>query len=168
MDWSVHNASRRTHEIGIRMAVGAEPGAVLRMVLRHGMQLAAGGILAGLVASVAANNALRAAFANSPVADFGAVPGSELRSTRRPSLPWSWSCCWRCTFRLAAPRGSIRYRYFANASPTLRATADVSAEVMFDIAATTIPRSRTVTTDMTLTPGNSPSKMTLTPSNSPS
>jgi predicted permease len=73
-----YNASRRTHEIGIRMALGAKPGAVLRMVLRHGLQLAAGGLLAGLVASVAANNALRAAFANSPVADFGAVPGREL------------------------------------------------------------------------------------------
>jgi ABC-type antimicrobial peptide transport system permease subunit len=60
------------------MAVGAEPGAVQRMVLRHGLQLAAGGILAGLVASVAANNAPRAVFANSPVADFGAVPESEL------------------------------------------------------------------------------------------
>ena len=68
---------------------------------------------------------------------------------------------------------SIRHKrerpcYFANASPTSRATADVSAEVMFDIAATTIPRSRTITTDTTLTPSNSASKMTLTPSNSPS
>jgi len=71
---------------------------------------------------------------------------------------------------LIRPRPEPRRRplYFANASPTLRATVDGSAEVMFDIAATTIPRSRTVTTDTTLTPGNSPSKMTLTPSNSPS
>ena len=50
----------------------------------------------------------------------------------------------------SSSRSTERPCHFANASPTLRATADVSAEVMFDIAATTIPRSRTVTTDITL------------------
>jgi predicted permease len=40
--------AQRTAEIGIRIALGAEPGAVVRMVLAHGMYPAAAGILIGL------------------------------------------------------------------------------------------------------------------------
>jgi len=71
-------AHRRTREIGIRVAVGANPRSVLRMVLRHGVNLAIGGIVVGLVGSVAANSALRAVFARTPVGTIGTVPGSDL------------------------------------------------------------------------------------------
>jgi putative ABC transport system permease protein len=45
--------SRRTHEIGIRMALGAQQGDVLRMILRQGLVLAGIGAVAGLLASAA-------------------------------------------------------------------------------------------------------------------
>src|SRR5262245_4079526 len=55
-------ATRRTREIGIRMAIGADRSTVLRMVLRQGIALSALGLVLGLVASVGAGNLLAAAF----------------------------------------------------------------------------------------------------------
>ena len=57
-----YGVSRRTREIGIRMAIGADRAVVLRMVLRHGLSLAIVGLIAGLAASVGAARLLRAAF----------------------------------------------------------------------------------------------------------
>ncbi len=44
-----YSVTQRTHEIGIRMALGAVPGDILKMVLRNGLKLAVPGIALGLI-----------------------------------------------------------------------------------------------------------------------
>ncbi len=48
-----YTVARRTHEIGIRMALGAQGGDVLRMVLRETLLLVVVGLVIGLAAAVA-------------------------------------------------------------------------------------------------------------------
>ena len=48
-----YSVAERTQEMGIRMALGAESGDILGLVLRQGLGLAAAGIAIGLAASVA-------------------------------------------------------------------------------------------------------------------
>ncbi len=57
-----YEASRRTKEIGIRVAIGASRSAVLRMVLRRGLLLALSGLGVGLLASAGAERMLEATF----------------------------------------------------------------------------------------------------------
>jgi putative ABC transport system permease protein len=51
--------SLQTHDIGIRLALGAEPRAILRMVLKQGLVLIVGGIAIGLAVSLGLTRFLR-------------------------------------------------------------------------------------------------------------
>jgi ABC-type antimicrobial peptide transport system permease subunit len=51
--------SRRTREIGIRVAIGAQRAQVLRLILRSGLSLALAGVVIGIVVAAAASQLMR-------------------------------------------------------------------------------------------------------------
>jgi len=51
-------AIQRTHEIGVRMALGAQRGDVMKLVLGHGFRLAIAGTVLGVIGSLAASRLL--------------------------------------------------------------------------------------------------------------
>jgi predicted permease len=71
--------SRRTREIGIRIALGARPGAVLRMVLLQGLILTLLGVGIGLAASFAATRLLESQL-------FGVTPTDLVTFVLAPIL----------------------------------------------------------------------------------
>jgi predicted permease len=69
-------AAQRTHEIGIRMALGAAPRDILKMVLRQSLGVVVIGVAVGLVAALAGTRALASLLVGispSDPATFGAV-----------------------------------------------------------------------------------------------
>ncbi|HEY1342896.1 MAG TPA: FtsX-like permease family protein [Bryobacteraceae bacterium] len=70
---------RRAHEIGIRMALGARPGEVLRMVLGRGMALAGAGIAVGIVGALFTSRAMETLL-------FELKPGDPLTLAAAPAL----------------------------------------------------------------------------------
>lgn len=71
-----HAVSRRTREIGVRIAVGAEPGTIIRMVVREGLVLTALGVVVGVPAAFLSARAIRSLMFGLTEADpvtFGAV-----------------------------------------------------------------------------------------------
>ncbi len=69
--------SQRTHEIGIRMAMGAHGGDILRLVVRQGLRLTAVGVVLGVIAALAMTRVLSGilyGISATDVVTFVAVP----------------------------------------------------------------------------------------------
>ena len=64
-----YTTRQRTHEIGLRMALGAEPGNVFRLVLGQGARLALAGVAIGLALSFALTRALSSQLFNLSATD---------------------------------------------------------------------------------------------------
>jgi putative ABC transport system permease protein len=87
MAWSVQHRKR---EFGIRMALGARPRAVLRMVLRQGAVLAAWGILLGIGAGYAVSRAMSGIMFGVTAASLAVLAGVPLLL-----LVCSLVACWQ-------------------------------------------------------------------------
>jgi predicted permease len=74
-----YTVSQRTHEIGIRMALGADRASVLRMIVRQGMTLALVGVILGLVGAYVLTKYLESWISFSTML-FGV----------KPSDPWTY------------------------------------------------------------------------------
>ena len=89
------SVARRTREIGLRMALGAEPGGVMAMVMRQGFTLVAVGLVAGTLLAAGAATVLQGLL-------YGVTPFD----------PWAWA---------AAIAAMVAAGAFANAVPARRA-----------------------------------------------
>jgi putative ABC transport system permease protein len=72
-----YSVARRTHEIGVRMALGAQHGDVMKLVVRHGMSLTGLGLAIGLAGAFALTRLLSAMLYGITATDpltFVAVP----------------------------------------------------------------------------------------------
>jgi len=90
-----YSVSRRTREIGIRMALGARPGTVVGLVMRQGLFVAGVGLLAGCLLAAAAARAIAGTLYGITASD-----------------PWSW---------LAAALVLVSVSALANLVPAWRA-----------------------------------------------
>jgi ABC-type antimicrobial peptide transport system permease subunit len=73
----VYGVMQGAHDIGVRMALGAERRGILAVVLRQGMELAVGGIVLGLVGAFALTRVMAGLLFNvstMDVATFSLVP----------------------------------------------------------------------------------------------
>ncbi len=65
-----YSVSQRTYEIGLRMALGAQRGSVMRLVLSQGMRMTLLGLAIGIVGAIAIMRLLRSMLVNVSVLDL--------------------------------------------------------------------------------------------------
>ena len=71
-----HAVARRTREIGVRLALGAQRPAVLRLVLGEALVSVAGGLLVGVPLSLGAGYSLRPFLFGVPAYDMPTLTGA--------------------------------------------------------------------------------------------
>jgi predicted lysophospholipase L1 biosynthesis ABC-type transport system permease subunit len=79
-----YDVSQRAREIGIRLALGAEPRSILGMVMQRGLGLAAAGVVIGATLALGAGRLLQSLLAGVSPADpvtFGAAVGLAMAMT---------------------------------------------------------------------------------------
>jgi putative ABC transport system permease protein len=73
-----YTVTQRTQEIGLRMAIGARPGDVLRMVLAEGLKIATIGVVLGIGAAVGFARVIKAMLFNVTPFDAGSYSATVL------------------------------------------------------------------------------------------
>ena len=88
--------TRRRHELAVRMALGARPGQVRRLVMGSGLRLAAAGVAAGLVVAVAGGRVLTALLYEVSPTDPATLVAVGLMLLAAAAAA-SWLPAWRAT-----------------------------------------------------------------------
>jgi len=101
-----HTVGQRTKEMGIRMAVGAEPGQVRRMVLRNGASLSAVGVFLGVAASLALPKLMASVFS-----DFGFHSALVITAAPVTVLTIALAACYIPARRAAKVDPMVALRY---------------------------------------------------------
>jgi putative ABC transport system permease protein len=73
-----YSVAQRTHEIGVRMAVGAQRRDILAFVLKRGLALTAGGVAIGLIAAAAGSHVLTSLLFETSAVDPATFAGVSL------------------------------------------------------------------------------------------
>jgi putative ABC transport system permease protein len=100
-----YSVARRTREIAIRVALGAQRRHIFGMIIRHGIGLSVLGILIGVIAALGMGRILAGFLYEVSIADpltYACVP-VFLAAVPRPSIPWKLFAlseiaslnCWR-------------------------------------------------------------------------
>jgi predicted permease len=104
--------AQRTQEIGVRMALGAQPGHVLRLVVRQGLLISAGGLVAGTALALALSRAVAAlSFTNSAMGTRPKLVGNAA------SDPLIYLCAAAFLFALSALAAYLPARRAASIDP---------------------------------------------------
>ena len=74
-----YSVSQRTREIGVRVALGAEPGSITRMVVISGARMVVAGAAAGLAAALALSGLMKSLL-------FGIGPRDPLTFIATPAI----------------------------------------------------------------------------------